>query len=483
MAAQLPKQLQTIVGFAKGNTLVVVFSALVVIVPVGAYFAADLMGSGVRQEAQRRAQVYNDLTSASNSKVSLPVPGGEPVELDTVATEKVVEQFGAALEKYSKDASDVYAKARAFNIGTDADPKHRPAVDSSVFPKYDAKSNSVAEQVRFKVADAIASGYAKLLEEARAGTPPTAENVARAVEAAEQRYVQGELKQESRAKLNTEQTAQLDRHLGKVRIAEYTEAAKKISMYADISAFEVPSRASVTGLYKKASDAAAQDAALYDLQWKLWVATDVMRAFNAANRSAGSVLQSPVKQLVSLRVLPMEAVVAAGSGEAAQMGSDAPPAEGASAEGAPAEGAAPAAAAEVAVGEPSIDPKQEAKLDYSKRFTGRVSNGVYDVRLAEVSFVAETSKLPRIFDALAAQNFMTVTNVRLAPADPFLAARAGFLFGPEPVSQVSATIESVWFRDWTAKHMPVSVRTALGIASSPNGGGDGSAAGDAAQGM
>ena len=51
------------------------------------------------------------------------------------------------------------------------------------------------------------------------------------------------------------------------------------------------------------------------------------------------------------------------------------------------------------------------------------------------------------------------------------------------VSQVSATIESVWFRDWTAKHMPVSVRTALGIASSPNGGGDGSAAGDAAQGI
>jgi hypothetical protein len=481
MAAQLPKQLQTVVGFAKGNTLAVVFSALVVVVPVGAYFAADMMGSGVREEAQRRAQVYNDLTAASNSKVSLPVPGGEAVELDTVATEKVVEQFGAALEKYSKDASDVYAKARAFNNGADADPKHRPAVDASVFPKYDAKSNSVAEQVRFKVADAIAAGYAKLLEEARAGSPPASENVARAIEAAEQRYVQGDLKQESRAKLNADQTAQLDKHLGKVRIAEYTEAAKKISLYADISAFEVPSRASVTGLYKKASDAAAQDAALYDLQWKLWVATDVMRAFNAANRSAGSVLQSPVKQLVSLRVLPMEAVVAAGSGEAAQMGSEGAPAEGAPAEGAPADGAAPAT--EIAVGEPSVDPKQEAKLDYSKRFTGRVSNGVYDVRLAEVNFIAETSKLPRIFDALAAQNFMTVTNVRLAPADPFVAARAGFLFGPEPVSQVTATIESIWFRDWTAKHMPVSVRTALGITSAPVAGADGAAPADAAQGM
>jgi len=483
MAAKLPKQLETVVGWAKSNTLAFVFCAIIVAVPVGAYFAAGMMGEGVRKEAQRRASVYSELASAANANAELPVPGGEPVVLETIATERVVQDFREALDKYSKDASEVYVSARAFNYGTDSAPKHAPVVESSVFPGYDAKSTTAAEQVRFKVADAVAAAYAQLLEAARAGAPPVDATVAAAVEAAETRYIQGDLGKKSRSELTPEATTQLNAFLGKVRINEYAEAAKKISMYADISAFEVPSRASVTGLYKKASDAAAQDAALYDLQWKLWVATDVMRAFNAANRSAGSVLQSPVKQLVSLRVLPMEAVVAAGSGEAAQMGSDAPPAEGASAEGAPAEGAAPAAAAEVAVGEPSIDPKQEAKLDYSKRFTGRVSNGVYDVRLAEVSFVAETSKLPRIFDALAAQNFMTVTNVRLAPADPFLAARAGFLFGPEPVSQVSATIESVWFRDWTAKHMPVSVRTALGIASSPTGGGDGSAAGDAAQGM
>jgi hypothetical protein len=430
--------------------------------------------------------VYNDLTSASNAKATLPAPGGEPVELDVIATGEVVDQFSAALEKYSKDATEVYTRARAFNNGSDADPKHRPAVDSTVFPRYDTKSNAVVEQVRFKVADAIAAAYAKLLQDARAGVPPKDADVAKAVEGAELRYIQAELKQESRAKLNTEQSAQLDRYLGKVRIAEYTEAAKKISMYGDIAAFEVPSRASVSALYKSKADALAQDTTLFDMQWKLWVATDIMRAFMACNRSAASVLQSPVKQLMSLKVMPMDIgapVAVTGGGETSAMGGDvAPTSDGTVApEGAPAEATAavPAAGAD-----PVIDPKQEAKRDFSKRFTGRVSNGVYDVRLAEVTFVAETSKLPKVFDALAAENFMTVTNVRLVPADPFAAARLGYLYGQAPVSIVTATVETIWFRDWTAKHMPESVRTALGITSAPPAPvGDESAPADAAQGM
>ncbi|MEY4117588.1 MAG: hypothetical protein RLZZ116_916 [Planctomycetota bacterium] len=485
MAKQLPKQLEVVVSWAKNNTLAVVFTAIVILVPVGGYFAADMMGEGVRKEAQRRAQVYNDLTSASNAKAMLPVPGGEPIELEVVATDQVVDQFSAALEKYSKDATEVYTRARAFNNGSDSDPKHTPAVEAGVFPRYDTKSNAVVEAVRFKVADAIAAAYAKLLQDARAGMPPKDADVAKAVEGAELRYIQAELKQESRAKLSAEQSAQLDRHLGKVRIAEYTEAAKKISMYGDLSAFEVPSRASVTGLYKTKADAVAQDTALFDMQWKLWVATDIMRAFASCNRSAGSVLQSPVKQLMSLKVLPMEIAApttTSGGGEASAMGGEVSPTSDGTV---PAEGAVADSAAVPAVpAEPVIDPKQEAKRDFSKRFTGRVSNGVYDVRLAEVTFVAETSKLPKVFDALAAENFMTVTNVRLAPADPFAAARMGYLYGPASVSSVTATVETVWFRDWTAKHMPESVRTALGITSSaPAPSGDGSAPADAAQGM
>jgi transposase InsO family protein len=75
---------------------------------------------------------------------------------------------------------------------------------------------------------------------------------------------------------------------------------------------------------------------------------------------------------------------------------------------------------------------------------------VYDVRLADVVFVADTAQLPAVFDALARQNFMTVTNVRLSSADAFAAARDGYLYGPAPVSQVTATVETIWLRDWTS---------------------------------
>lgn len=131
--------------------------------------------------------------------------------------------------------------------------------------------------------------------------------------------------------------------------------------------------------------------------------------------------------------------------------------------------AAPAAPAAVSAGlpKPMIDPKVDATRDYSKRFTGRVSNPVYDVRLAQVRFVAATSALPAVFDALAAENFMTVVDVRVAPADPFLAAQQGFLYGAEPVSEVVATIETVWLREWLAERMPQAVRTALGIQAAP----------------
>ena len=477
MAAKLPKQLETVVGWAKSNTLAVVFCGIIVAVPVGAYFAADMMGQGVRSEAQRRASVYNDLTSAANANVQLPVPGGEPVALESIATEGIVQNFRESLEKYSKDASDVYARALAFNSGGASQPKHEPVVEAAVFPAYNAKSSTVAEQVRFKVADAIAAAYAKLLESARAGAPPADTAVAASVEAAETRYIQGDLGKKSRSELTPEATAQLNAFLGKVRINEYAEAAKKISMYADLRAFEVPSRASVTGLYKSAADAAAQDAALFDMQWKLWVATDVMRAFEECNKGADSVLQAPVKQLLSLKVQPLPKAETTGGGEAAVMGSDAPAADGAASGEAPVDGAAATGVASAAVATaaaPFIDPKQQVNLDFSKRFTGRISNGIYDVRLADVTFIAETAELPRIFDALARENFMTVTNVRLAPADPFAAARAGYLFGGRPVSQVTVTVESLWFRDWTARHMPSSVRNALGVTTAPVTGGDGS---------
>lgn len=465
MAKQLPPQVQSALLWAKANVLVVVFCAIVVLVPVGAYFGADAFGSGVRAEAQKRVQAYNDLDAQNKAKVSLPIPGGEPLPLTGLPNEKVVQEYEQLLAKVSEDARTVYATARDFNAGTAGKPKHPPIVDAGVFPGYNRGNRSELEGVRFRVGDALRAAYTRLLADCRTGRPPEESSLKSAIEAAEKRFVQGELKQESRAKLDAAQVELLDKQLGKARIEQYFEVAKKISFYVDEGAFEIPTRESVVKIDPKSPD--RHDEQLFDLKWNYWVISDVLRAFSNANSATPSVLQAPVKRVLRIRVLDREKGQAPASGEAMAMGAEAPPAEGAPAEGAPAEGAAAAAAAPAApkLGAPVVDPKVDAPLDFSKRFTGRVSNPVYDVRLTEVVFVAETSKLPKVFDALAAQNFMTVTNVRLSPADPFAAAREGYLYGPEPVSLVTATIESIWLREWTAQYMPAAVRVALGIQS------------------
>lgn len=470
MAKQLPPQVQSALLWVKANLLVVVFCAIVIIVPVGAYFGADAFSSGIRAEAQKRVQVYNDLDAQNKAKVQLPIPGGEPLPLTGLPNEAVVQEYEQLLAKVSDDARLVYTNARDFNAGTAGKPKHPPIVDPGVFPGYNRANRSELEGVRFRVGDAVREAYQRLLTDCRTGRPPAENSLKSAIEAAEKRFVQGELKQESRSKLDAAQVELLDKQLGKARIEQYFEVAKRISFYVDEGAFEIPNRESVVKIDPKSLD--RHDQQLFDLTWNYWVISDILRAFSNANSATPSVLQAPVKRVIRIRVLEREKAQAAPGGEATAMGAEAPPAEGAPAEGAPAEGAAAAApaAASSKLGAPIVDPKLDAPLDFSKRFTGRVSNPVYDVRLTEVVFVAETAKLPKIFDALAAQNFMTVTNVRLSPADPFAAAREGYLYGPEPVSLVTATLESVWLREWTAQYMPAAVRTALGIQSaSPEG--------------
>ncbi len=145
--------------------------------------------------------------------------------------------------------------------------------------------------------------------------------------------------------------------------------------------------------------------------------------------------------------------------------------------GGDASGAPPAgsAGADQPLTAPVINQTAEAKRNYSRNFTGRITSPLYDVREAEVVLIAETARLPEIFNALARRNFMTVVDVTVKPADAFEAAREGLVYGKAPVSEVTMKIESVWLREWTAPLMPAEVRTALGVTAPAAGAADGDA--------
>jgi hypothetical protein len=108
-------------------------------------------------------------------------------------------------------------------------------------------------------------------------------------------------------------------------------------------------------------------------------------------------------------------------------------------------------------------------VDFAVSLTGRTSNKVFDVRNVRVVLIVETDKLPRLVNALGNENFMTITNVSVQPANAFTAAERGYIYGANPVSRVTLDLETLWFRQWTAAWMPQDVRDALGIKSKTAG--------------
>lgn len=179
----------------------------------------------------------------------------------------------------------------------------------------------------------------------------------------------------------------------------------------------------------------------------------MLNAINAANKPYRSVVDAPVKRVLSISVkediLPKVA---------APVATEEVPAEGSTP---PADGAAVAAAApELAL--PPLDPKAVVSYDFAKSMTGRVSNSMYDVRFATVRLVVATSMIPEVLNAIARQNFMTVITMDVRPTDAFEAADEGYIYGAAPVSELRLTIESVWLRPWLAKLMPRELQTLKG---------------------
>jgi hypothetical protein len=116
------------------------------------------------------------------------------------------------------------------------------------------------------------------------------------------------------------------------------------------------------------------------------------------------------------------------------------------------------------------NPKAPVAFDYSASITGRKSNPLYDVVYVNVDMVVETARLPQVLDELSRYNFFTVVAINVVPADSFEAARSGFVYGPEPVSNVFMTLETIWLRDWTTQFMPDDLKSSLGIPVTKPGG-------------
>jgi hypothetical protein len=450
--------MKPVLDWVKSNVLIVVLGVVAIGSLVAGWLVSSSMSAEVRAKAQARAGKLTELTGVERGSVTLAIPGSEPTSKQLVVNQKVLDEYQRITGSLKGDADGVHKLALERNRG-----RHQPVM-SGVFPQPPADKRSV---IAFGLHKQLVAAYEALLRDINAGSPPPNDDVGEALSRRESQFVESTLKKASRSDLDAKELADLREDLARSRLAIYGEHAQKVSVYAELSALDVPLSPENRKLPSMGQ--------LFDWQWKYWITSDILRAIADASAGTpdgtpGSVIGSPVKRVLSLRIpdggfgareQPTGSSFGGmGFGSGGGGGGEAAPPAGESAAGA----AAPAGA-DAALTEPQIDLTQEASRDYKRSFTGRTTNPIYDVRLAYLTVVVETARMPELFDALARRNFMTVLDVKVRPADPFLAASEGFIYGKNPVSEVDLVIESVWLREWTAPLMPAEVRTALGVGS------------------
>ncbi|MBT8484204.1 MAG: hypothetical protein KJO43_01405 [Phycisphaerae bacterium] len=431
--------MSAVLGWIKSNLVSVIFFVLMVAAVVALPLLSRWLNTGVQEAMTERVSRYRELEKLEKTDVTVSSPaGGEAVSGTVLVNEKLLERYRAVSEAEAADATEVRTLALEHNR------KGRGVILPRLFPEPPpAEREVLPERFHRQLEDA----YAELLERVNAGGPPSPESVAEDLERHRAQYLSQILAKEVTDTLEPDEAEQLRDVLRKQRMSLYAAQAEGLGMYADMTALNVP-------IWQQARQPTPME--LFQWQWEYWIIEDILLALSEANGEQ-SVQRAPVKRVIS--VLPFDDIVAAGGGEAsggAPSGGGSPGMGGGSRRGGGDETAAPKAKA--------ANPSQEVKLDFSRSFTGRYSNPLYDVRWVEVQLVVETARLTDVLDALARRNFMTVIDVKLTPADHYSAARDGFFYGSEPISNVTLTVETVWLREWTAEFMPAAVRQALGVA-------------------
>ena len=444
-----------VLHWLKGNVAIVVFGVVIVVAPILAFILSSRWNQSVLEEAQARARKLSEIEAIAKTNVSLTIPGGEPISLTTAVNQRLLDEYKRITEELKGDAGRVREQALAHN------KRNHGLLIPRLFPEMPAVERDTLPPEMYET---VLAAYRRMLESIKGASPVSPDEAARAVARREEDYITGTLRKKSRSELEASEVAELTTELTKARLAKYGEPALSSRVYVDLSALPLPSAA---------LKASASEAEMFAWQWNFWLVDDILQALNDANVAVGGrdgrIATNPVKHILSIR--PLDALsfggMAAPDGPGAPGGSGRrspnfggmgaggnmlpPAAEG----GGDAGGAAPPAGG------------ADAARDYKASFTGRVSNALFDVRPVEVRLVVAMDKIPAIIDALAKRNFMTVLDVDLQPADPFAAAARGFIYGTDPVAELTLVLETVWLREWTTPFMPRQVKEHLKIPVAP----------------
>lgn len=435
------------INWIKENVLIVVFSVIIILSLSLGWIYSSSFNEIVLEDARSRAGDFSKLNQIARSNESVNVPGGTPIPVSNgnPLDESTVQIVKDAYSHLQEQSSHIHKAA------LDHNSKNRPHIIQGLFP---APPPSQREVIPHRMHDAIVEAYKQLLASVDAGMPPSMADVQTNLSRREEQVLHNT---QDRSSLDQDELDSLTKTLVNQRLNQYQDRASQLMLYADLRSLNVP-------------DALESQlptlATMYDWQWQYWMTQDILNAIASANSDAKSVMEAPVKRVVSLKF--PGAIIPDGSAweQTGSAGSGRQPSGGGNFAGFGAGSSSPQSGrsgGNAATKATVPNPSQEVKLDYGTSFTGRVTNSLYDVRSIDIVLIVDTRELPKLLDAIAAENFMTVIDVNVRPSSSFRAAQSGFMYGIHPVSQVAMKIETVWLREWMAEDMPEDLRSILGI--------------------
>lgn len=386
--------MKNILPWIKSNTAIVVLSALILLILPAAFVGSSMWNSKIRKNREKTVTAAMSQLDAAKVTYTTPpaVPGGKPIEFPWPAPNKVATDHFRQLRTMIDGAvKQIHVEAEAINK-----QGHEPLLDG-VFPKPASAARTLEFTELLVTKSDKQSAYQKLLDSIKAGPAADPVKVKDVLREADTQAMD-KLKAERNTDKMTEEEykAHLDR-LVKLRIGQYKEHAKSISVYATTDCLPAgvpkvipPEPPAVTDCWKWQED--------------YWAVRDLLTAVKEANLVDGKsvgVDRSVVKRIEQLTLYPLEY---------------------------------------------SMD-----------TVTGRKNsptNSVYEVRYATMVVVVSSSRLPQFINAISRTNFMSVVDVDLIDVDTSKDLDRGYYYGDEHVVQATVMVETIWLKSWTSALIP-----------------------------
>jgi len=457
----------------KANVFIVIFAVLILAAFIVLPVLSRGMNNGVERELEARKAIERDLTGLRSTGVALqdPTPWfAPPPQSAALINPRAQEEFERYVAERVAESNRVLEAAEEFNRRGRA-----PLIDGLYpEPRVGEKDVKIAQ-----MSTALRAAYEALLERIGAGAPPALEDMREDLVRTRSGYIAVTAQKENEADLTPEERAELETILSERRVGLAEDAARRLKLYATIDVINPPGW-TIGQIQPSPTE-------LFEWQWDYWAFEDVLLSLGNANANATSVIDAPVKRLISIAMTDGSSASTERRGSGSQnqnlqqgggpslsgggRGMDSPPPGGGAA-------APPGQQGQQAPAGQTFDQAGAAEVPrkFDLSLTGRVTNSLYDVRILRVHIVVQTDRIPDVLDAIASQNFMTITALDLWPSDPFAALQEGYLYGPAAVSELVLDIETVWLRSWTAEYMPAELKTALKIPTEAQSGGAGAPA-------